>query len=251
MASKWSNRYELKPGRWVFEPSPGALDAGRRIKAAVEGVWTPPKYYFHLRAGGHVAALQSHIHRKSFLHLDISDFFGSVNRSRLTRCLKTRFGYAPARNMADTSTVRHPADWKKFILPYGFVQSPILASLALCESRLGAKLSALAKTKGIDVSVYVDDIIISGDDDTQLGEILLDIKQVADLCGLPLNDDKQEGPAPAVTAFNVELANATLQIAATRFSAMSAAFQATSSAYRRAGIRGYVASVNAAQAARL
>ena len=64
---------------------------GAKIKTQVEGVWTAPDYFFHLRAGGHVRALQVHMGQTSFLHLDIQDFFGCVNRSRVTRCLSPLF----------------------------------------------------------------------------------------------------------------------------------------------------------------
>ena len=70
-------------------------------------------------------------------------------------------GYAIARAWANASTVRPPDDEKRYMLPYGFVQSPILASLALGESRLGKRLCTIAELPQTAVSVYVDDIIVS------------------------------------------------------------------------------------------
>ena len=90
MHPKWVNRFELKPGRWVFEPSAESKALGQKIKAAVEKAWRPPNFYFHLRSGGHVEAVRSHLENTHFLRVDIQDFFGSVNRTRITRCLKSR-----------------------------------------------------------------------------------------------------------------------------------------------------------------
>jgi hypothetical protein len=57
--------------------------------------------------------------------------------------------------MASESVVKRPA-LDGFVLPYGFVQSPILASLALDKSKLGKLLRKLNGRTDITVSVYVD-----------------------------------------------------------------------------------------------
>src|ERR1700712_4044460 len=147
MPAKWVHRFEAKPGRWVFNPSPEARAEGAEIKAAVEKNWKAPAYYYHLRNGGHVAALRSHLASRFFVKLDLSDFFGSISRSRVSRTLKTFYSHAVARQMATSSTVRHPDNPGRTILPYGFVQSPLLASLVLHKSSLGKFLEALSDDK--------------------------------------------------------------------------------------------------------
>ena len=49
-----------------------------------------------------------------------------------------------------------------YSLPFGFVQSPVLASFALTTSALGAGFVRL-HNQNIKVSVYMDDFILSGD----------------------------------------------------------------------------------------
>ena len=49
---------------------------------------------------------------------------------------------------------------KAYILPYGFVQSVIIASFCLHKSALGRYLNKLGGS-GFKVSVYMDDIIVS------------------------------------------------------------------------------------------
>lgn len=250
MHPKWTHRYERKPGRWVFHPSPEAKELGAKIKERVEEVWTAPDYFFHLRAGGHVRALQVHVGQTNFIHLDIQDFFGCVNRSRVTRCLTPLFGYTDARQMANDSTVRHPSELGRFMLPYGFVQSPLLATLAFAHSKLGSCLSKL-RGEGYWVSVYVDDIIISAGSDSALHACLPEIQSAADSAKFVLNPTKQQGPGPMVAAFNIELSHGSLRLQSGRLDEFKGAYQATSNQYVRDGIFGYVQSVNPSQAATL
>lgn len=108
MHLKWSSKFEHKPGKWVFVPSGECAAVGTKIKAAVEKNWDIPKFYFHLRSGGHVEAIKTHLKHRYFLHADIQDFFGSINRSRITRHIGEWFPYEIAREMANASTVKDP-----------------------------------------------------------------------------------------------------------------------------------------------
>lgn len=251
MQIRWKHKYEHAPGKWVFVPTDESLAEGQRIKNAIEHKWQPPTYYFHLRSGGHVAALHSHTSSQFFLRLDIQDFFGSVNRSRVTRCLKKIFGYADARFMANASTVNHPGNEKKVMLPYGFVQSPILASLALYNSALGSCLEHLSTRHQIHVSVYMDDIILSSKSREKLARAMLQIEKAATKSRFDFHPEKTEGPAPIVTAFNIELAQGDLSITPTRLLQFIDAYRASDSGFQRDGIAGYVNSVNPLQVAEL
>lgn len=71
---RWIHKFELKPNSWVFVPSEISIQEGREIKAKVEKIWQPSGAYFHLKAGGHVAALRCHMKNTSFLRLDIEIF---------------------------------------------------------------------------------------------------------------------------------------------------------------------------------
>jgi hypothetical protein len=168
MIPKWSSRFEIKPGVWVFVPAEETVKVGQEIKKNLEIRWKPPRYYYHLLPGGHVEALRANAENSWFVHLDIKDFFGSINRSRITRSLKSLFGYKQAREIANISTVIHP-NRGDFVLPFGFVQSPLIASICLHKSALGNRLQGLQK-EGVTVSVYVDDLILSANDHHALDE---------------------------------------------------------------------------------
>lgn len=245
MIPQWKTRFELKPDGWVFVPTAASIQTGQEIKRAIESRWTPPPNYYHLLAGGHVEAIRSHTNNSWFIHLDIKNFFGSINRSRITRCLKNLFGYERAREIANISTVIHPK-CGEFILPFGFVQSPIIASICLHKSALGSCLRSL-QTDGFTVSVYMDDLIISSATLDGAHKALADINHHAARSGFQLNREKEEGPAPKITAFNIDLSASQIAIDPTRLKAFSEALESSSSAHQQLGILGYIKSVNAEQ----
>lgn len=249
MIPQWASRFELKPDAWVFVPTKASMQIGREIKRNIEVRWDAPPNYYHLSAGGHVEALRIHTDNKWFIHLDIKNFFGSINRSRITRCLKNLFGYSRAREITNLSTVIHP-NRGSFILPFGFVQSPIIASICLHKSALGNCLNSLQKS-GLTVSVYVDDLIISSDTLKAATEALTVIKHSAERSKFELNPQKEEGPAPQITAFNIDLSANRLAVEPNRIKAFSEAFLASTSTHQQRGIIGYVESVNPNQATKI
>jgi len=246
-AEKWASKFQYKHS-WVFVPTEETARYGKSVKLSIEKCWFAPDFYYHLRDGGHVKALKSHIGHRFFIHLDIKDFFGSINRSRVTRCLKDFFEYTIAREIAVASTVRLPeSSIRKYILPFGFVQSPIIASICLHKSRLSKCLYNLNKLDGVIVSVYMDDIIISGNDFTSLQKVLDEVKVAAERSGFPLNPEKEEGPSEKITAFNIELSHGLLKITDSRFNDFYDTYKVSDNINQRQGIIGYVSSVNQEQ----
>ncbi len=243
---RWDHRFEVKPGRWVFVPPPIGKAAGEKIRSSVAKVWSRPPFYFHLRQGGHVVALRRHVGNQYFFRCDLDDFFGRINQTRVTRCLKRYFSYADARRMACNSVVFRPGTVQT-MLPYGYVQSPILASLALDQSRVGRFLRQCASSKHLKVSVYMDDIVLSSNDALLLADAAAELTKLAKDAGLPLNSGKTEGPSSVVTAFNVDLSHGSLMISRERLELFRMAYAAASSSQVADGILGYVRSVNPAQ----
>jgi len=247
--SRWTSRFEIKPNAWVFVPTPEFIEYGTKVKQAITKKWHSPNYYYHLRSGGHVQALKKHTKHQYFIHLDIQNFFGQINRSRATRCLKEHFSYLEARNIAIKSTVALPRSAKKkYILPFGFVQSAIIASLCLRKSTLGKYLNQLAKQNDLAVSVYMDDIIISSDNQQQLEEVLVSVEVAAEKAGFPLNKTKQEGPCDKITAFNILLTENELEITEKRLTEFVEAFKASTNPNQKDGISNYINCINTKQA---
>lgn len=247
MQPKWSTKFELKPGKWVFVPTPEAAEQGAAIKKSIEENWKIPTFYFHLCSGGHVEAIRSHLSHKFFAHADVQDFFGSINRSRVTRHLREWFPYPIAREMANASTVQHPDIAKRFILPYGFVQSQAVAGLCLDRSKLGRYLTKLSNNPKLAVSVYVDDIIVSSNDEGLCLSVLDEMEKAASESKLTLNPKKKEGPAEMITAFNIEIKKDSMQLSEERLQRFIDAFMGADSEHQRQGIMSYVKSVNGQQ----
>lgn len=244
---RWKSKFQIKEGTWVFVPSDETTRKGIKIKKKIENVWDSPDVLYHLKKGGHVKALQAHLNKKYFLHLDIKDFFGHINRSRVTRSLKSLLPYKEAREIAMESTVKLPEALSSiYILPFGFVQSPIIASLCFCKSAFFTKLDSLRKS-GFILSIYVDDIIVSHDDCERLMEQMVPLKEASCRSGFPLNDNKQEGPGERITAFNVILSRGELVITPQKFDELKNVYQKTKNEFQRAGIASYVYSINPSQ----
>lgn len=147
---------------------------------------------------------------------------------------------------AHESTVRR--DDGARVLPYGFVQSPLLASIALAKSALGAVLDDLHMQPGITVSVYMDDIMVSSNDPEALRVSKSRIESAALPSAFALSVAKTAGPAAAIDAFNIDVAHASMSVSADRLDAFKIAY-AEGNELQKQGIRAYVRSVNLDQSA--
>lgn len=248
MQTKWSNRFEIKPDRWVFEPTAQSRARGLELQAYLQKRWTAPSYYYHLRKGGHIAAIRTHLAHAHFLHLDIHDFFGSINRTRVTRNLKTLIGYARARQWANDSTVSHPKASALRILPYGFVQSVLLASLCLRNSALGQCLHKFSSERQFGVSVYVDDIILSSDFPSALSAIHDEVSVAARKSSFAI---QPAAIANTVNAFNIEISKSCMRVTQERLQAFEDVARTNATVEQKRGILAYVGTVNSAQAIHL
>ncbi|MEX0296455.1 reverse transcriptase domain-containing protein [Pseudomonas putida] len=245
---KWLSRFRLKSDVWVYVPTLETIAKGKELKKQIQLKWRPPLNYYHLRGGGHVESIRSHVVGKYFIHADLKKFFNNINRSRITRELKPYFGYKMARAIAMESTVSIPAEFgQTFALPFGFVQSTIVASLCLHKSTLGKMMDKLHRSPGTRVSVYVDDIIISTQTLQAAEQALHQITESCKKSGLTLNEQKLEGPSQNITAFNINLDEFSTSIDVARFQILRATYKKPKNGKQKEGIRSYVYSVNPAQ----
>ena len=219
---------------------------GVEIKAAIEDLWTAPSNYFHLRKGGHVKAARLHQNAPAVASIDLKKFFDQISRTKVHRALKAiGFSHEDAWDAACDSTVDKRPPHHKFSIPFGFVQSPIIASVVLARSALGKAIRNLRK-RDINVSVYVDDITISGDTLTSLESGLTELGAAAELSGLHFNPEKTQLPNSRVTSFNIEFGSGSMSVVQARIEKFEAALR-DANEYQAAGILGYVGSVNQMQ----
>lgn len=197
----YSHSFSLN-GKPVFAPSKLGRRIGNDIKERVERSYAFESFYYHLRKGGHVAGIQSHRPNRYFCKLDIQNFFYSVARNRVTRCLRS-ISIPRSSHYGKWSCVKNPFSEPSYALPYGFVQSPILATLVLAQSAIGTALRKLSTHT--NVAVYVDDITLSSNDLASLQNSYDELMEAFDLAGLAPNAGKCAAPCETLSVFNCSL----------------------------------------------
>lgn len=244
----FKSRFELSKGKWVYIQIEDLANHAKDHIRQIRDLWTPPEYFFHLQKGGHIAALRLHTPNEWYGKVDLSKFFNNITRHRVTRSLK-RIGYSfrDAEEFAVASTVLVNHATRRYVLPYGFVQSPLLASISLDKSDLGNCLRRLHE-ETVSVSVYVDDIVVSADSERDVAEALSNIYLAAINSRFPINEEKSRGPSSTLNAFNIELDMHELEITAKRYEKMCGEVLINGTGQVSDAILNYVQTVNPAQA---
>lgn len=245
MLKNFQGYFEIKPGKFVYVQHPDfRVVASRRLMVA-KRKWRAPHNYFHFRKGGHVAALREHESNIYFGRLDIQNFFSSVTKNKSIRSLKKiGFSFIEAQEFASESVVNIGG---KLVLPYGFIQSPFLASLSLAHSDLGNCLRRLQNTD-IKITVYMDDILISSNSSELVSSAMKAIEHAADNSLMRINPSKRLGPALMVEAFNVDLSNNALRIADLKFAEFCQRMIDLGDCIASQATIGYVRTINEPQA---
>lgn len=199
--------------------------------------------YYHLLSGGHVAAARRHSDAPHLAKLDLARFYHQISRTKVHRSLKAiSISQDDAWEAACDSTVEKDKGQRNFSLPFGFIQSPLLASVALDHSALGTTIARINDAI-CPVSIYVDDIIVSAHDAASVEHALHEIRDAADTSGFAINDAKSEGPASEITAFNIRIGSGRMEITTDRMDEFMEGVR-RGSEEQVAGILNYVASVN-------
>jgi len=243
----FGHHFEIKPGTLVYVPTHYGRSRGYEIKSTVEARWKAPSYYYHLQEGGHVAAARLHSGAPWVASVDLQRFFDQITRTRVHRSLKRlRFSHADAWDMACDSTVDKKPPRRRFSVPFGFVQSPLLSSIVLSHSGLGQAIRNL-RHQGTLVTVYMDDITLSGDSEGAVLEALETLQKAADASRFSFNPTKVQRPAGSVTNFNIVFGSGSMLVTDERLKEFKDSFD-NGSANVQMGIYGYVWSIDNDQA---
>jgi len=198
-------------GKFIFVPSSVCDKKAERLLAFGASIELPD-YFFHYRPGGHVDALHRHLESKHFFRIDLKNFFYSIGRNRVSRLLRQHHFPGNARTYAEWSTVRNPhPDGPRYVLPIGFRQSPLLASLVLYDSAVASAIED-ARARSVFVSVYFDDLIGSSNEIEDLRVTYDGILAACAQANLIANLDKLVPPADAIVAFNCHLTHGRAQV---------------------------------------
>lgn len=249
-SKNYEHQFLLDGTRVIYVPTKATRLAGLKLHKQILGCWTAPDYFYHLNPGGHVAAAKLHLPNRLFVRLDLAKFFDAINRGRVHRALRRiGFSHKIAWNAACESTVSKINGVKLYSLPFGFVQSPLLASLALATSALGGALAKLRAT-GMTVSVYMDDILLSGNAEAALHAARHSLEIAAEISRFSFNTSKSVGPLHELEVFNLILSHANLRVTPERFAQFAATLMQARAEGEMAvvdGILGYVGTVNVGQ----
>ena len=189
--------------------------------------------------------MKAHEGNKFYIRADIKGFFSSVTRNKVISSLKKAgLYYNKAKEIADVSTILSRDIAAKHVLPFGFVQSPLLASVALDESALGEFVARAFPS--ITKTVYADDILFSGNDEASLREVYENLTSKFEEANFALNTDKSHGPQVKTQAFNVEMVQNSLKIGKDRYDNFIDEMKKDNKA-RAEAIAGYVKTINEQQ----
>ncbi|ENV10373.1 hypothetical protein F966_01552 [Acinetobacter higginsii] len=198
--------------------------------------------------GGHVEALNIHLEHLYFATIDISDFVWKYQPLPYYKSIETNHWYDNARKIAKLSTVKASKNYPhSHHLPYGFNQSPILPSICLFDSTLGRYLDKLCKSKEVCVSIYMDDIVISAQDNELLNKVFDKILVAAEKSKFALSKEKTKPVAMQTEAFHILVTHRNMKVEYGRFVKLQHAYSASDSEAQKHGIGSYVGSVNKAQ----
>ena len=195
--------FDIKPGKPVFIQTAESKARGAEIIKLISEAYSPHEIFHHFkRRRGHVGALNKHQQSEWFSRLDLADFFGSVTRTKLSRALRgLGFTDRDAFKMAFDSVV---VRGNRKVLPFGFCQSPLLATLALESSALGQKLIEVSN-RGIITTVYMDDALLSSDDSASLAGATDEVIAAAAIAEFALAPDKVTINQPVAEIFNCNI----------------------------------------------
>jgi hypothetical protein len=204
----------LKNGKPIFAPRERGKEWGRKIKRKVGELHKFDQFIYHFKDGSHVKALHNHRKNLFFCRVDIKRFFYGFRRNRVKRALKN-IGIRKAEAFAKWSTVKNPYPGGGYVVPYGFIQSPILATLVLASSAVGVYLRTL-NSNVITISVYMDDICLSSRDEQVLWEAFDGLKAAMSEAGFALNIGKMREPTTLIDIFNCNLKHGATEVLSDR-----------------------------------
>ncbi len=205
-----------RDGKRIFAQSELGARIGKDIANKVGTKYRFDDFVFHIRkSGGHVAALHLHRNHQFFARVDLRRFFYGIGRNRVKRALSS-IAIERAGHYAKWSCVKNPYEGPSYVLPYGFIQSPILATLVLLESPLGVLLRELDAAPKIAVSLYMDDITLSSDDVDLLNKAFMRILETVELAGFQASLDKLKEPQASMDLFNCTLMHTCTEVLPSR-----------------------------------
>jgi RNA-directed DNA polymerase len=188
--------------REIIRPSVGLDRLLKQLRKGLARVseYTPPSTVHGFVKGRDIRTNAGmHLNKDVVLRVDLRDFFGTIDESRLHQTLSGfNLDAATAGVVAGVTLIDGS-------LAQGFSTSPLLSNMAFIE--MDRALASLAKDQGVRYTRYVDDLNFSGARDAVHDDLLLVITRILEASGWTVNPGKtrfmRRGKAQYVTGLYV------------------------------------------------
>lgn len=187
-ANAGDNNYVLKEiedrkgkKRLTEVPIPELKLIHRRIAEILERIEPPPYLYSATKKRSYVSNAEQHTNGKPLLRIDIKKFFPSTSSGYIYHFFRNIL--CAEKHVAAVLT---KLCTKSGHLPTGSPLSPILSFYA--HNPMFDKIYALATARGCTMTLYVDDVHISGDNATD--GLLWEVKQIIHRHGMKYHKEK-------------------------------------------------------------
>lgn len=120
-----------------------------------------PDYIHGFEKGKSIPVMaQTHVGKGVIISLDIKDFFPSITQN-MVRCMYEQLGIDPksALVLSELSTY-------KYYVPQGSLTAPKISNI-IAAGTFGKEIAAFCREKGLNLTIYADDVTISYDEATK------------------------------------------------------------------------------------
>ena len=137
------------------------------------------------------------------------------------------------------------------MVPFGFVQSSLLASICLDKSTFGEYLKKLSDDPNYVLSVYMDDIIISSVNRNDLASKTEELKRYLAKSHWASSQSKELIAQHTITAFNIDLMPDLIEICGSRLQKFKSDYLQSGNENKKSAIIAYIKTVNEDQLSEL
>jgi RNA-directed DNA polymerase len=143
-----------------------------------------PEYIYAFEKDKSIPVMaQKHVEKKLVISIDLKDFFHSITQKMLFDALE-RMGVtgAAARTVSELCTY-------KFFVPQGALTSPKVANIISAHT-FGPVVKEYCDSKGLDLTIYADDLTISTNAEVAPAEIITEVSNFIRAAGFRVNREK-------------------------------------------------------------
>lgn len=171
--------------RLIHNPSKLARIVQYRLLTKYLNEFELPDYVCAFEIGKTIPDMASnHIKKAVVISIDIKDFFPSIKQALVERVARECLNLpeSAARVFSEVTTF-------KYYVPQGALTSPKIANI-ITATTFGPILKEYCDANGLTMTIYADDVTISGPSETNVKEVISKVGTTLGLFGFRVNKDK-------------------------------------------------------------